>query len=54
MAYSADRFPGETHFYAASMDDPEAYAPTDHVHVAERLSWIHLADGLREYEGSGA
>lgn len=54
MAYAADRFPGETHFYAASMDNPETYAPTAHVYVAERLSWVHLADDLREYEGSGS
>ena len=46
MAYRATRFPGEIHFYAATLDAPEAYAPTAHVHTAEQLSWVHLSDGL--------
>jgi len=51
MAYAAERFPGETHFYAASMDEPERFVPTFHTHADERLSWIHLADGLPRYKG---
>ena len=47
MAYRATRFPGEIHFYAASLDDPTRYRPTAHVHTAEQLPWIHLSDGLR-------
>lgn len=46
MTYRSDRFPGETHFYAGTLDDPSAYAPTEHVHSAEMLPWLHLADGL--------
>ena len=46
MAYRANRFPGECHFYAASLDDPTAYAPTAHFNTGEMLPWIHLADGL--------
>ncbi|MDT8854546.1 GFA family protein [Paracoccaceae bacterium Fryx2] len=46
MAYRATRFPGEMHFYAATLDHPEAFAPTQHVHSAEALPWIALADGL--------
>lgn len=46
MAYRSDRFPGEIHFYAALLDDPATYAPQDHVHTAEMLPWVHLADRL--------
>jgi hypothetical protein len=46
MAYRSEAFPAETHFYATTLDDPEAYAATEHVHSDERLSWLHLADGL--------
>jgi hypothetical protein len=52
MAFQADRYPGETHFYAASMENPEAYAPTAHVHADERLCWVRLADDLPRKEGS--
>jgi hypothetical protein len=46
MAYQSTAFPGETHFYAATLDDPEAYRPTVHVHTDEQLGWVRLADGL--------
>lgn len=46
MAYRTDRFPGECHFYAATLDDPTRYAPTRHYHAGERLPWVHLSDGL--------
>ena len=48
MAYRAARFPGEIHFYAATLDDPARFAPTVHVHAGERLPWVHLADGLAQ------
>lgn len=46
MAYHADRYPGERHFFAATLDDPQSFAPTEHVFSAEALAWVHLADGL--------
>ena len=46
VAFRADRFPGEIHFYAALLDDPSLYEPTEHVFIAEKLAWLHLADGL--------
>ncbi len=50
MAYDADRYPNEIHFYAASLDDPENYAPEFHVHCGERLAWLNVADDLPKYE----
>lgn len=52
MAYAADRFPGEIHFYAASMDRPEEFCPTHHVHTAEQLGWVHLNDTLPRHQGT--
>ena len=46
MSYSTDRAPNETHFYAATLDDPEQYRPTAHDLSAERLSWVVLGDRL--------
>jgi hypothetical protein len=46
MTYRSSRFPDETHFYAASLDDPAIYTPTAHVHTDEILPWVHLNDGL--------
>lgn len=46
LFYRSQRFPGETHFYAALLDDPGAVQPQAHYHSAERLAWVHLADDL--------
>jgi len=46
MSYHSARFPGERHFYAATLDAPEAYAPTEHFNRDQALPWLHLADGL--------
>jgi hypothetical protein len=33
----------------ASLDEPGLLSPKDHVHVATRLPWIRLCDGLPTY-----
>ncbi|MDH3660673.1 MAG: GFA family protein [Alphaproteobacteria bacterium] len=54
IAYDADAFQDEIHFYAASLERPEDFSPDRHVHTAEQLPWIHLDDGLpRHAKGSG-
>ena len=44
---SVDR-PGEIHFYAALLDDPENFAPTAHYHYDEHLPWLAITDDLRK------
>ncbi len=44
--YRSDRFPTETHFYAALLETAESVEPQAHVHADEMLPWIHLSDGL--------
>lgn len=54
MAYAADRFPGETHFFAPSMDNPEQFQPTFEVNVDERLSWVLTREGLPQHRGQSS
>lgn len=50
MAYEADRYPEEVHFYAATLDDAASFAPQFHTHYAEKLPWIEIVDGLPKYD----
>lgn len=54
VAFESDRWPDETHLYAASIEDATDFAPQFHVHVAEKLPWIKLADGLPQYDRSSS
>ena len=42
--------PGEVDISTASLDDPNALPPKDHIHTSSRLSWVKLADGLPEFQ----
>ena len=46
MTYRAARFGDETHFFAASLDDPAQFTPERHFFLAEALPWVHQTDGL--------
>jgi len=50
MVFVSDRFPSEVSVNTASFDDPEAFPPDMHIFVSTRISWLHLDDGLPEYE----
>ncbi|WP_245746846.1 GFA family protein [Paraburkholderia lycopersici] len=43
--------PGEVDVTTCSLDMPESIPPTDHVHTASRLPWMHLADALPKHSG---
>jgi hypothetical protein len=34
----------------ATFDDPEAYAPTEHVFVSEKIAWLPLCDDLPQFD----
>ncbi len=36
----------------AVFDDRNAFAPTEHIWVAEKLDWVRLDDGLPQYPGT--
>ncbi len=46
LAYKGDRWPDETHIFAATLDDPTRAKPQAHIYTSQQLPWIHLADGL--------
>ena len=52
LTYASDRWPDEIHLFACSFDEPGRLVPGGHVFIAERLPWVHLADGLPEFEGT--
>lgn len=54
ISFEGDRWPDETHLYAALLEHPEQAQPRFHVYVAEKLPWITLADGLPQYQGTGS
>ena len=44
LTYEGDRWPTEIHFHIGAFDDPEAFPPTGHANLGERLSWLHITD----------
>jgi hypothetical protein len=36
----------------AVFDDRNAFAPTEHIWVAEKMDWVRLDDGLPQYPGT--
>jgi hypothetical protein len=49
LTYQGERWPDEVHILAGTLDDPAAIKPQIHVHVAEKVPWVHLSDGLPRY-----
>ncbi|MEO0682520.1 MAG: GFA family protein [Pseudomonadota bacterium] len=50
VSFEHARWPGEVHVYAAQLT-VGTFRPTAHVHWAERVDWLELADGLPRHEG---
>ncbi|MEM6467439.1 MAG: GFA family protein [Pseudomonadota bacterium] len=48
MAYRAERYPGEIHFYTAHLTKGEA-PPSMHVHHAEATPWMTIDDTLKRH-----
>lgn len=46
LTYQSDRFPNEIDVTIASLDDPNALPPKDHVQSVGKLRWMRLCDGL--------
>lgn len=49
MSFRGEKWPGEIHLFVPSFEDPALLVPQVHVHVAEQLPWLHLADGLPRF-----
>ena len=52
LTYESDRFPGETHFYISTLDDPQSLPPAFHVFYEERIRWLEIADDLPRHDAT--
>ncbi len=44
--------PGRVYFTAATLDDASAVTPESHGYTNETVRWLHIDDGLPEYDGN--
>lgn len=51
ISFRSQRMSGIMHFYVASMEAPESFAPTLNVAIEEKLPWLKLADDLPPHVG---
>lgn len=51
LYYRTTRYPGETHLYAGSLDDPARFTPHEHYHWEERVPWVTFSDDFPRHEG---
>lgn len=49
LTYFLEDKPDKIDVMTVSLDTPEAFPPTEHVWVGEKLSWESVADGLPAY-----
>lgn len=49
LTYEAERYPGEVYVTVGTLDTPDDFPPTAHVHDEERVPWLHMADDLPRY-----
>lgn len=51
LGFEADHYPGGMHLYAASLEDPDNFAPDFHVNTQAQLPWLDVNDQLPRYQG---
>jgi hypothetical protein len=51
LTFEGDKFPGELHIMAGTLDDPASVKPTRHVWTSEALPWGLPDDGLERRLG---
>ena len=52
LSYQRDDLRDEIDITAATLDDPEAVKPQDHIWWKSHVSWVVPGDGLRQLPGS--
>ena len=52
IAYETERRPEDVDLYLGTLDEPERFVPTFHVHCAEQLPWLHIDDDLPRHARS--
>ncbi len=51
LYFRSDRWPGELHIHAATLDDPSLYHPDCQVVMHERAPWLDGLDALPRHDG---
>jgi hypothetical protein len=54
LTFAGERWPGELHVLAATLDDPGRVRMQAHVYWRERLPWVVVGDDLPKFEGTGS
>jgi len=54
VAYDADKYPDEIHFYLAALEDASGLVPAFHVFAVEQVPWVELGDHLPRYAGTAS
>jgi hypothetical protein len=49
LTFESTRWPDDVHLMVGNFDAPESFTPQCHVFAAERMPWLHFADGLPRY-----
>ncbi len=52
LTFHDKRDPGRVDVTTASLDDPDAFPPRDHIWTRSRISWFEIADALARFETS--
>ena len=50
MTYEDDRLRGEIYVHAGLFDEADRLVPDRHAYVTSKLFWLHLEDGLTEFD----
>jgi hypothetical protein len=54
MAYTHDeKWPGQVHLYIGTLEHPEKFLPTAHVHSGEQIPWFEIEDALPRFAKLG-
>ena len=51
LTFRSDDYPDEIDVTSCSLDHPEHVPPQSHTHVASRISWVSVDDGLPVFDG---
>jgi len=49
LTFESTRWPDDVHLMVGNFDAPGEFTPQCHVFAAERMPWLHFADGLPRY-----
>ena len=51
LSFEGEKFPGELHLMAGTLDEPSSVTPTHHVWTSEAVPWALHDDGLKRRAG---